>query len=135
MIGRIVGTLVGAATALVGYGMLKPALFVKWFDFGKLSLGPFDAYRTIVCGLIVAFGAVVVLASLQRPTGVRKKRPAPIAFAPAEAEPARSPMTLPLMDPEPDAQADHAADQDEDHDEERRDHQAEAEVQAHEPAH
>ena len=41
MIGRIVGVIVGAAIALTGYGMLKPAVFAKYFDFSKLSLGPF----------------------------------------------------------------------------------------------
>jgi hypothetical protein len=148
MIGRIVGTLFGAAIALLGYGMLKPALFVKFFNFSKLTLGPFDEYKTLVCWMIVAFGAVVALASLQRPTNVRKKRAAPVTFEPAEPGPARSPMTLALMDPEPDVQHahddhdDHEAhdahdddDAHEDHDEEEHDHHGHAEAHAHEPAH
>lgn len=143
MIGRIVGTLVGAAIALLGYGMLKPALFARYFDFSKLTLGPFEEYKTIVCWMIVAFGAVVAVASLQRPTGApRKARAAPAAFEPTEAEPARSPMTLSLMDPEPDARPapeDHDRHHDggvlEDHDEAEHGHHGHAEVQAHEPAH
>ncbi|HEX4097159.1 MAG TPA: hypothetical protein VHX64_10550 [Caulobacteraceae bacterium] len=136
MIGRIVGTLVGAAMALLGCGMLKPALFVKYFDFSKLTLGPFDEYKTLVCWMIVAFGAVVALASLQRPTGApRRKRAAPVTFAPAETAPAHSPMTLSVMDPEPDAIAAHQADDEEDHEEEEHDHHGHADAHAHEPAH
>ena len=88
MIGRIVGVIVGAAIAVTGYGMLKPAVFAKYFDFAKLSLGPFTEYKTLVCWLIVAVGGVVVLAALQRPSGGgRKKRAGPVIFAPAEPEP------------------------------------------------
>ena len=56
MIGKIVGFIVGTAIAVTGYGMLKPALFVKYYDFGKLTLGPFAEYKTLVCWLIVAVG-------------------------------------------------------------------------------
>jgi len=91
MIGRIVGVIAGAAIAVTGYGMLKPATFAKYFDFSKLSLGPFVEYKTLVCWLIVAVGAAVVLAALQRPSGgARKKRAGPVIFAPAEPEPAHA---------------------------------------------
>jgi hypothetical protein len=134
MIGRIVGILVGAAIALVGYGMLKPALFAKWFDFSKLTLGPFDEYKTLVCWMIVAIGAVVALAALQRPTNKRRKPAAPATFAPAETAPAHSPMTLSLMDPEPDAHVAHE-DHDAEEDDEDDDPHVHAEADAHEPAH
>jgi hypothetical protein len=134
MIGRIVGMLVGAAIALLGFGMLKPALFVKYFDFSKLTLGPFDEYKTLVCWMIVVFGAVVALASLQRPTGApRRKRAARVTFAPAETAPAHSPMTLSVMDPEPDAIEAHQ--DDDDQEDEEHDHHGHADAHAHEPAH
>ena len=88
MIGRIVGVIVGAAIAVTGYGMLKPQLFSKYFDFTKLSLGPFSQYHTLVCWLIVAVGVVVALAALQRPSGNGKKKKAPVVFAPSDPEPA-----------------------------------------------
>jgi hypothetical protein len=87
MIGRIVGVIVGAAIAVTGYGMQKPQTFARYFDFAKLPLGPFAEYKTIVCWMIVAVGVVVALAALQRPSGGRKKRVAPVMFAPAEPEP------------------------------------------------
>ncbi len=100
MIGRIVGALIGAAIAVTGYGMLKPALFARYVDFGRLSLGPFAEYKVVVCWLIVAFGLMVVLASLQRPTRkAARRRPKPTVFAPAEPvladEPGPSPMAAP----------------------------------------
>ena len=106
MIGRIVGVIAGAAIAVTGYGMLKPATFAKYFDFSKLSLGPFVEYKTLVCWLIVAVGAAVVLAALQRPSGgARKKRAGPVIFAPAEPEPAHA---APLhSDPAPAPEAHH----------------------------
>ena len=86
MFGRLLGLIVGAAIAVTGYGMLNPHPFAKYFDFGKLSLGPFAEYKTVVCWLIVALGAVVALASLQRPSGGGKKRVGPVVFAPSEPE-------------------------------------------------
>ena len=82
MIGKIVGFIVGAAIAVTGYGMLKPQLFAKYYDFTKLSLGPFAEYKTLVCWLIVAIGGVIALAALQRSSGGgRRKRAAPVIFA------------------------------------------------------
>ena len=120
MIGRIVGVVLGAAIAVTGYGMLKPALLAKYYDFSKLSLGPFAEYKTVVCWIIVAFGVAVVLAALQRPSGrsSRKKRAGPVIFAPMEAE--AEPTTAELS-PAPEAEP---------HD----DHHEHAEP-AHEPAH
>ena len=107
MNGRIVGVIVGAAIAVTGYGMLKPAPFAKYFDFTKLSLGPFVEYKTLVCWLIVAFGVVVALAALQRPSGgSRKKRAAPVIFAPAEPEPAHAAPSHPEPAPAPEAHHD-----------------------------
>ncbi len=92
MIGRIVGLLAGALIAISGFGMLKPAAFAKYFDFTKLSLGPFAEYRTVVCWMIVAVGAVVALAALQRPTGPeRKRKSSPAVFDPAQTEHAPAP--------------------------------------------
>ncbi len=109
MIGRIVGFLVGAAIAFTGYGMLQPAPFAKYFDFTKLSLGPFVEYKTVVCWLIVAFGLAVILAAVQRSSGLggapRRKRKAPAASAPAqlalEPEPIAETHEEPLHEPEP----------------------------------
>ena len=109
MIGRIVGVIVGAAIAVTGYGMLKPAPFAKYFDFTKLSLGPFVEYKTLVCWLIVALGVVVALAALQRPSGggSRKKRSGPVIFAPAEPEPVYAAPAHPEPVPAPAAHDDH----------------------------
>ena len=119
MIGRIVGIVVGAALAITGYGMLKPAIFVKFFDFSKLSVGPFAEYKILVCWMIVALGAAVALAALQRPSGgaTGRKKSAPAMFESDGPEPA--PVHGPLlMDPEPavhlahaEAHDDHASDQ------------------------
>ncbi len=95
MIGRIVGFLVGAAIAVTGYGMLKPAQFAKYFDFNTVSLGPFAEYKTVVCWLIVALGLVVALAALQRSSG-RGDAPRPRRKAPS----ASAPFQL-ALDPEP----------------------------------
>ena len=109
--------------------MLKPALFARYVDVSRIGLGPFDQYRTIVCWLIVAFGAVVAINSLQRPPGGggRPKRAPPVTFAPAEAQ---SPP-LHMDDPEPEeADGDETlgAGEDEDHDQ-----AADGLVEAHEP--
>ena len=111
MIGRIVGLIVGAAIALTGYGMLKPHLFARYYDFAKLSLGPFAEYKILVCWMIVALGAVVALASLQRPSGgPKRKRAAPVVFAPTESEFAPLHSELSHSAPEPAAEADHGHD-------------------------
>jgi hypothetical protein len=106
MLGRIVGFVAGAAIATAGYGMLRPAVFAKYLDFSKLSLGPFAEYKAIVCWLIVAFGAVVAVAALQRPTGGRRRRPSPpVSPAPAQAARTPSPAHGPLdLGPEPEAE-------------------------------
>lgn len=112
MIGRILGVIVGAAIAVTGYGMLKPAMFAKYFDFTKLSLGPFVEYKTLVCWLIVAVGVVVALAALQRPSGGgRRKRTGPVVFAPAEPEPAHAAPSHPEPTPAPEAHHDGHGDQ------------------------
>jgi hypothetical protein len=109
MIGRIVGLVVGAVMALTGFGMLKPHLFARYYDFSKLSLGPFAEYQTLVCWMIVALGAVVALAALQRTSdGPRRKRAAPAVFAPAEPE--FAPLHAELSHPEPAAEAEHGDD-------------------------
>jgi hypothetical protein len=105
MIGRIVGVVAGAAIAVTGYGMLKPAIFARYFDFSKLSLGPFSEYHTLVCWMIVAIGGAVILASLQRPSGgasSRKTRSVPAMFAPSEPEHGPAPMNFELDEPETD---------------------------------
>lgn len=125
MIGRIVGFLAGAAIAATGYGMLKPATFARYVDLSRVSLGPFAEYRTIVCWLIVAAGAVVALAALQRPSGGGRKRASPVTFETAEAGPSvhgHGPLNL---GPEPDE----AQDDDDDH---QVDHH---EIHAPEPSH
>ncbi len=113
MIGRIVGFVAGAAIAVTGFGMLKPAIFAKYFNFSKLSLGPFSEYHTLVCWMIVVVGLVVALASLQRPAGGsgRKRTSSPAVFDPEESEPApaHGPLTLaPEPEDEPfESHADH----------------------------
>jgi hypothetical protein len=125
MIGRIVGFVAGAAIAATGYGMLKPAMFARYVDFSRLSLGPFAEYKTIVCWLIVAAGLVVALASLQRPAGTGRKKAAPVEFGPAETGRAPAHGHGPLnLGPDPDEA--------ESHDEHPADHR---EVHSPEPAH
>ncbi len=85
MIGRMVGFLIGAAIAISGYGMLRPAPFAKYVDFTRFGLGPFGEYKTVVCWLIVGFGVAVALAALQRSSGDRRrKRVKARVYAPAE---------------------------------------------------
>ena len=100
MIGRIIGFVIGLAIAVTGYGMLKPAMFAKYFNFSKLSVGPFGEYKTLVCWMIVALGAAVAVAALQRPSGgtSSRKKAAPAMFDPVESGPAHGPL---MMDPEP----------------------------------
>jgi len=142
MIGRIIGTLAGVAMAITGYGMLKPAVFARYFDFSKLSLGPFGEYKALVCWMIVAIGGVVVLAALQRPRGVGRRKPAPVSFSeePAAHAPAASHGHGPLnLGPEPGLAA--AETEDDDHDpssdhEEVLDHQVgHPDIHKPEPAH
>ena len=128
MIGRIVGLVVGAVIALTGFGMLKPHLFARYYDFSKLSLGPFAEYQTLVCWLIVALGAVVALAALQRASdGPRRKRAAPVVFAPAEPEFAPLHSELSHGASEPTAQAGH----DDDHGHDGHDHDEHEEPTGH----
>ena len=117
MIGRIVGFLVGVAIALTGYGLLKPELFARYVDFTRLSLGPFAEYKVVVCWLIVAFGAVVALASLQRPIDGGRRKPASAPAAAAAGDQASAASHGPLnLGPEPeDEPADDPLDPDEAH--------------------
>ena len=116
MIGRIVGLIVGAAMALTGFGMLKPHLFARYFNFSKLSLGPFVEYKTLVCWMIVVLGAVVALAALQRSSGgPRRKRAAPVVFAPAEPEFAPLHSELSHAAPESAPETSHGHDHSHDH--------------------
>ena len=131
MIGRIVGFVAGAAIAVTGFGMLKPAPFARYVDFSKIPLGPFGDHKTVVCWMIVAFGVVVALAALQRSSGAaakRKRSPAPVVFAPADDEPVIAPLHSELShhEPEPDEAAE------DDTQSHLVDH---AEVQPHEPSH
>ncbi len=131
MIGRIVGFVAGAAIAVTGFGMLKPAPFARYVDFSKIPLGPFGDHKTVVCWMIVAFGVVVAVAALQRSSGEarrRKRSPAPVVFAPADDEPAIAPLHSERSHQEPeretaieDATQAHLVDH--------------AEVQPHEPSH
>ena len=97
MIGRMVGFLIGAAIAVTGYGMLRPAPFAKYVDFTRFGLGPFGEYKTVVCWLIVGFGVAVALAALQRSSGDRRrKRVKPVA--PVELELGPEPEPVPAAE-------------------------------------
>jgi hypothetical protein len=78
MIGRLVGLVIGLAIAAAGFGLYKPLLAAKYetfIDFARLSLGPFDMYRTVISFLIMAIGVVVAVAALQRETSRKSTRP------------------------------------------------------------
>ncbi len=66
MIGRFIGVVIGLALIALGYGLWKPETFAKYVDLAHIDLGPFAAYRTIVCGVIAVLGLVIALAALQR---------------------------------------------------------------------
>lgn len=95
MIGRVLGVLIGAAIAATGYGIWRPAAFARFVDLSHVGLGDFGQHRTVVSFLIMAVGAAVALAALQRPPE-RKRAPkaavmftepeATAVFAPAPAE-------------------------------------------------
>ncbi len=142
MIGRIVGIVIGAVISITGYGMLKPAIFAKYFDFSKLSVGPFAEYKTLVCWMIVALGVAVALAALQRPSGGSsgRKKVAPAMFGSEGSEPAAKPTHGPLlMDPEPshaEAHDDDHGHDDHGHDDDHHGHQVDHhDIHTPEPAH
>jgi len=121
---------------VTGYGMLNPAPFARYADFHGLSLGPFAEYKTVACWMIVVIGAAVALASLQRSTGGerRRKRAAPVVFAPVEMETEAgfAPLHSELSHAASDGQAEETPENIRD---DHPAHAAEAEVQAREPAH
>ncbi len=80
MIGRFVGFVIGLAVMVLGYALWKPATFAQYVDLAHIDLGPFAAYRTIVCGVIAAVGLVIALAALQRPRR-QSFRPATTMFS------------------------------------------------------
>ena len=135
MIGRIVGFVAGAAIAVTGFGMLKPAPFAKYVDFAKIPLGPFADHKTVVCWMIVAFGVAVAVAALQRSSGEAKRRkrsPAPVVFAPADDEPAIAPLHSELSRHEPEPELERETAIEDTTQAHLVDH---AEVQPHEPSH
>ena len=87
MFGRVVGLLFGLAIAATGLGLYKPALAARYehvVDFARLPLGPFDAYRSVISLLIIAFGLVVAVASLQRETARKPIRQGVTVLSDAE---------------------------------------------------
>jgi hypothetical protein len=89
MIGRILGALAGAFIAFCGAVILRPAAVSRIFHLGDrvrhLKIGPFELYRDLTGELIVAVGAAVILAALQRKIEKKSARPATHLFAETEA--------------------------------------------------
>ena len=66
MIGRIVGLVIGLATALFGYGLWKPVQLaryvpVKYLDLSHFPLGPYEQYKALTAGLTIALGLAIAL--------------------------------------------------------------------------
>jgi hypothetical protein len=87
MIGRVVGFLFGVAIAATGFGIWRPAAFAKYVDFSRIELGDFGQYKAIICWLIMAVGAAVAVAALQRPSSRPAKRKAALSLGETEPEP------------------------------------------------
>jgi hypothetical protein len=69
MFGRIAGLVVGLLVLASGFGLWKPATAARYehfLDFARLPLAGFDQYRTLVAWLIMALGAAICVAAVQR---------------------------------------------------------------------
>ncbi|MEI9964816.1 MAG: hypothetical protein WDM92_08965 [Caulobacteraceae bacterium] len=86
MLGKVVGVVVGLAVAAFGIAAWKPALLAQAVDLSRVDFGPYAAYRTTVCWLIVAVGLAIVLATAQRSTERAKPRRKPLLSDEASQE-------------------------------------------------
>jgi hypothetical protein len=87
MIGRVVGFLFGVVIAATGFGIWRPATFARYVDFSQVELGDFGQYKAIIAWLIMAVGAAVAVAALQRPSSRPATRKAALSLGEAEPEP------------------------------------------------